>query len=87
MLFGTSTHICSKLRIDIFRLNNFELLFLKKFSDFVYNFSDRITITLRVSFDFRVIKVAINDMDIPVTVSALTAFKALGGNASLSSIS
>ncbi len=40
----TPAHFCSKLKIDIFCSNNFQLLFLKKwFSDFVYNFSDCMT--------------------------------------------
>ncbi len=45
MLFGTTfTHFCSKLKIYIFRPNNFKLLFLKKrFPNFVYDFSDHIT--------------------------------------------
>ncbi len=42
MLFGiSSTHFHSKLEIDIFRFNNITLK--KRFSDFVYDFSDRIT--------------------------------------------
>ncbi len=42
MLFGTlSAHFRSKLKIDIFHLNNIKLFFLKKrFFDFAYNFSD-----------------------------------------------
>ncbi len=45
MLFGTtSTHFCLQLKINFFRSNNFKLHFLKKrFPDFVYDFSDRIT--------------------------------------------
>ncbi len=48
MFLGTLyIHFRSKLKIDIFMLNNFKLLFLKKtFSNFVYDFSDCITYTV-----------------------------------------